>query len=767
MFEKNKLDIFSPNLPPNHNIYDHVPVVCHYDEETLLTKDGALVKILEIDGQNIDPSFGNGDIRGYIRDAISESFKSSKFQVNIHTIRSRKNIAPTYGTHTQFTKLLDESWTKVNNFDKQLVNTIYISVVYQGDTAPISNLSKTFGSIFFSKVKSNEKERIKKAAGELDSVINVLQLRINRLFPKTLRIIEDEKGFYSEPLMFYYKLIHLADKRIEVSINDTSKLLSCARIKFEFSKLQVDTDDQKQYAAIFSLKTFHELSPEILDKFCHLGTNFIVTENIVFCPSLEAKKHISEAYRVAIASNDGELNKLNNLENLNSIQKNDETLFCKRQVFFLIHSDDSKFFKNKIDQAVNAFKNMGLPVLREDYFMPTLFWASLPGNTRYFHNSRFTYGITNQSASFASIHHHLSGNFVGSKWGKPISLVRTYAGFPFFINFHNPDGNGNTLIVGPEKSGKTTLLRFLVAQSNKLGVRTVYLDLEGGTKEFIEKLGGSYFNLQNPDEFRLNPFDYEKYYKKDPAIFADWLQTTIYPASVKFPQYKEIFKTIADKLISTENLEDKVGAIREILAHIDDITLKNGFEEFMGSDQFNKYFFQNAECQLKISSFNSVAFDFSGITGNLKLMHSYLGIFIENILMDLDGRPTIFVMTNFSAIFDMPYFEDIFDELLDKLKAKNAIIVASSTHKEKLIKNQHYLKLVRTFGTQVFLSDKNADKNFRKTYGLNDDDLFRIKSYAADKRLILFKQANDSTVLSLNLKLIPEALKILESRSDN
>lgn len=767
MFEKNKLDIFNPYLPPNHNIYDHVPVVCHIDEETLLTKDGALVKILEINGQDIDPDFGNGDIRDYIRSAIDESFNSSKFQINIHTVRSRKNIVPTYRNHTEFTRKLDESWSKVNNFDKQLVNTIYISIVYQGDTAPISNISKTIRAIFFSAIKSKEKERIQKALDALNEATGLLQIKAARLYPKILKIMEDEKGFYSEPLMFYYKLIHLVDKRIEAPINDASKLLGCGIIKFEFSKLQISNDSDNQFAAIFSLKTFHELSPEILDKFCHLGINFIITENIIFCPSLEVKKTFIEASKIAEAANDSEINKLNNLDNLNQVTKEDSTAFCKRQVLFLIHSDDENFFKSKVDQAVSAFKNMGLPVVREDFFMPTLFWSSLPGNTRYLNTSRLSFGITKQSASFASIHHHLSGNFIGSKWGKPVSLVRTYAGFPFFINLHDSKGNGNTLLIGPEKTGKTTLMRFLVAQSVKLGARIVYIDLEGGTKQYIEELGGNYFNLQNPSDFKLNPFDYEKYYRKDPAIFADWLQTVIYPTSVKFPQYAEIFKTIAEKLINTTNLENKVAAIREILSHLDDTALRSGFEEFMGSELFNNYFIQNTECQLRIRDFQSVAFDFSGIVHDQKLMNSYLGVFLENISMDLDGKPTIFVMTNFSAIFEMPYFEDVFDEFLENLKTKNAILVASSVHKEKLIKNQHYLNLVRSFGTQIFLSDKNADKNFRKTYALNDDDLFRIKSYAADKRLFLFKQDNSSTVLSLNLKLIPEALKILESRNND
>ena len=219
--------------------------------------------------------------------------------------------------------------------------------------------------------------------------------------------------------------------------------------------------------------------------------------------------------------------------------------------------------------------------------------------------------------------------------------------------------------------------------------------------------------------------------------------------------------------MSTENLEDKVGAIRELLSRLEDVALKNGFEEFMGSELFHSFFLQNGECQLSVRNYDAVAFDFSGITNNLKLMHSYLGIFIENILMDLDGRPTIFVMTNFSGIFDMPYFEDIFDELLARLNSKNAILLASSAHKEKLVKNQHYLNLVRSFGTHIFLSDKNADKAFRKTYGLNDDNLFRIKSYSADKRLFLFKQDGISTVLSLNLKVIPDILKVLESRSND
>jgi len=64
-------------------------------------------------------------------------------------------------------------------------------------------------------------------------------------------------------------------------------------------------------------------------------------------------------------------------------------------------------------------------------------------------------------------------------------------------------------------------------------------------------------------------------------------------------------------------------------------------------------------------------------------------------------------------------------------------------------------------GTTIFLSDKDADKYFRRCYGLSDNDLHKIKIYRASRRIFLYKQDNHTNLLSINLDSMAEILETL------
>ena len=52
---------------------------------------------------------------------------------------------------------------------------------------------------------------------------------------------------------------------------------------------------------------------------------------------------------------------------------------------------------------------------------------------------------------------------------------------------------------------------------------------------------------------------------------------------------------------------------------------------------------------------------------------------------------------------------------------------------------------------------------FKKSFGLTDDELNKIKSYSNDRRMMLIKQDGTSLLLSLPLKELQDELSILVS----
>jgi type IV secretory pathway VirB4 component len=74
---------------------------------------------------------------------------------------------------------------------------------------------------------------------------------------------------------------------------------------------------------------------------------------------------------------------------------------------------------------------------------------------------------------------------------------------------------------------------------------------------------------------------------------------------------------------------------------------------------------------------------------------------------------------------------------------------------------EQFLEDMKQFGTKIFLSDKLADKYFRKFFDLTDNELHKVKSYSIDRRMFLFKQDDLSLILTMDLSEMPEELQIL------
>ena len=79
-------------------------------------------------------------------------------------------------------------------------------------------------------------------------------------------------------------------------------------------------------------------------------------------------------------------------------------------------------------------------------------------------------------------------------WGNAITVLNTIINTPYYINFHNGKC-GHSLFVGPKDSGKTTLINFLTALSQKYEPRVFYIDSKGNSELFIKALGGQYLEF--------------------------------------------------------------------------------------------------------------------------------------------------------------------------------------------------------------------------------------------------------------------------------
>ncbi|MFI4983698.1 MAG: hypothetical protein ACHP6I_00700 [Rickettsiales bacterium] len=748
MLDKNSIPDIESEVLPNLALASFIPIVSHYDPNTLITKDSDLIQTIEISGYNdINDFDASVELRTYIREALIHEIPGTNFAFYIHNIRSRKNLMPKGTLPFGFAANLNDKWCKKNNWDKQLVNTIYLSIVIQAPAA-----SRFYVPRFLRHLDEN--------VATLTNVVDNICKSLIKFGARRLTMVKSARGYMSEPLFFYHHLTHLDQKRTPVPIRDLSEYLASMQIDFHFNWMKIQDLSGEQFCAIFSFKDLIEFPNRVLDRFTQLGMQFIITQAGVFYPASEAKKRFVELKERFEMSKATELFEATGAQAMLNSDKGRFADYCKLQTTILIHSDSKKFFQSKIHQAIALFKEMGINVVREDFNMPRCFWAQLPGNFKYL--CRLEEASTNIAGSFCNIFSKSSGNYKGSKWGPPISLLRREDGAPFFFNFHDNESNGNTVIIGPKGSGKTILTRFLLTQALRLQPRIIYIDLEGATAPFTEAIGGKVVKYQKgePLPFKINPLQAANF-DKNSDVYREWLIGAIYPQGENSPQIKEFFDVLAKKLIEEDAATNKLEVIANLINSSTDAGMISSFNALLGSEHFKNYFTQGEDELDFFESDNTICLGLAEMLLEENFFESYLGILLKKLPKILDSKPTVIAMNKAMHVYNNRSFCHQFGTWLDDLKAKNAIALVTSERPNNFREIEDFYKDFAKYGTRIFFSDKFADKYFRRAFGLSDVELYKIKSYSADRRAFLIKQGDISTVLSLQLNELGDELKTL------
>ena len=133
----------------NNSAEDFIPIACHYNENTLLTKNGELLQTIQINGINSERiSDKLFNLRDVVRNAISKNVQSKKFAFWIHTVRRKTNLDDT----APYNKLLPANihyiWRQKNYWDDKFVNTLYISIIYDSAEIKIKNFNSFVSKVF-------------------------------------------------------------------------------------------------------------------------------------------------------------------------------------------------------------------------------------------------------------------------------------------------------------------------------------------------------------------------------------------------------------------------------------------------------------------------------------------------------------------------------------------------------------------------------------------------------------------------------------------
>lgn len=734
---------------------DFVPYACHYDANTILTKNGELLQIIKITGFSHEAAGAERvELRDIIRQAVIESVDSSEFSIWFHTVRRKASLAPS-GTYTEtFANDVNATWNEIHDWEGQYVNELYISILHDSQPFKIRSFrdfTLTLSYHFFKKKHDKYLDRI---WPKLNEVSERMLLKLKKFGAKRLTVIATKDNVYSEPLTFFAKIMHLVEEKMPMPVMDISHYLATHRIAFGNNTLEIEGNDTKRFGAIVTLKEYHDLSSEAMDTFLQLPQQFIITQCLDFAGKKKALKNYEHQKHIIDVSGDTMLGEMTGINQIYA-QNRGLSAYARQQISILFLEDNLIGLEEEVEQAIDTLNKLGIITVREDVRMEECFWSQLPANFPFI--ARQSYINIAQVAGFASLQNFPAGRATGNIWGPAVTVFRTVNKTPYFFNFHYEDC-GHTTIVGPAGSGKTVLLNFMLSQARKFHTRLFFFDQQHAATVFIRALGGEYFTL-TPKERTENQHYNPLSLADTPAnrlFLQRWFSYLLMISPS--PTEVDIDSTTAHLVKTAYELPDGQRTLSQLATRID-ADLAAQLSPWYGQGEYAALF-DNADDSFSTTN-PMQAFDVSAIVQDQASLGPVLSYLFYRIELLLDGTPTIIVLDEAWKLINNPVFAPRLGEWLDTLRDRNAMVIFATETSEDLGKRKITHTITERIATKIFLPVYRADASYQNVWGLSEEETSALQSLDSSRRQFLLKHGDVAVAAALDLDNINHIVSIL------
>lgn len=768
----------------NNSSEDFVPLACHYDENTLLTKNGELLQTIEINGihaEEISKELFN--LRAVVRKSIEESIDCTKFAFWVHTIRRKADL----DDPAEYPGFLSESihniWKNKNYWHDKFVNRLYITVIHDSPKLKLKNFNSIVNSLSHKTITKFEEKFFESAVKELDETVNSILKGLKAFGAEKLGMWFEGEQCFSDPIFLYRRIMQLNEEECPVPISDVSKVLSSHNYTVGNDKIEVVGDEGKKFASIMSIKEYREVSAEQIDQFLQSPVEMIATEVFYFVDRREVEPIFKNQDYILKVSGDDELK---NMKGLNKIfdEKDNGVRFCHQQISFMVMGEDLKTLDQKVKQASDALSNIGIVHVREDIDLEKAFWAQLPANFSFL--SRMKPAILDNVAALASLHNFPTGHQY-SPWGRAITLLRTEKGTPYFMNFHDESKQATTCIFGERNTGKTVLLNFLLSESEKYHPTTVYItdDMDSGL--YIKARAGKWFqrqkNIVNPLICRDSPQNRQYVYEFLKIITKHYfdplgdtelgllklLSDKIFAIPRKERSLAKILSTISERDKGGKILQERVQDYIEGGVHYGIFESDKAFDLLEGGI-----------VALNLQDFDDAVYTKEHYPKEKKLIYQFeydlnsrravkAGIIyaLQNILVNSNGRK-ILAIDNLEKVMNVEHYQPLFKMIAQNMNENDDVFISTIDSEElvNLDKRKVALDWHDQVNTKFVLPSEITVKGKDRVIGLDRFELRRLSEMTIQSRQFLIKQDDVSIASEFSIGGFPGIVKLLASHED-
>ncbi len=738
-----------------------LPYARHLDNQTLLLRDGALMRSIQVAGMPFETEEAtqlNHNLG--VREVLLRSVLDARFVLYHHVVRRRVAVKLQGDFPESLSAKIDAQWQESLGERRLFINEQFLTLVRRparGKAGWPERLRR--------KLNGGGAEPDHGDVRDLAAAVTALLAGLEGYDARALSIYDHNGCQYSEPLELLSALYNgemrpvlLPDDEI-----DLGNHIPYSRVSFGLDMIETKGPATRNFAGILSIKEYPDATrPGMIDGLLRLPHELILTESFAPSDRQIARERIDLALRRLKASDDDGGTERREMMSAKDALGAGQVGFGDHHLSLLIREVEPALLDGAVASASAALADIGAIAVREDVNLEPAFWGQFPGNEDYL--VRRALISTSNAAGFFSLHGFPSGRIDGNHWGGATTVFETTSATPYFFNFHQGD-LGNFTVIGPSGSGKTVVLNFLTAQSQKFSPRTVFFDKDRGAELFLRGIGGHYARLAPGEPTGFNPLQMPDT-PINRAFLCDWLGRLLEAKGAE--ESARIASSVAACLSHEPRLR-QLRYFRELLGgsrrpEAGDLAAR--LDPWINNGE-HSWLFDNARDELDLDA-RVLGFDMTSLLDSPKLRTPTMMYLFHRVDERLDGNPAMILIDEGWKALDDPIFAQRIRDWLKTLRKRNALVGFATQSARDALDSAISSAIVEQTATMIFTPNAKArEEDYCGGFGLTPHELELIRALPAHSRCFLVRHANHSIVVRLDLGNMPEILTILSGRESS
>lgn len=743
-----------------------IPYKCHWNSDTILTHNEELVRVIKIKGFAFETADDDDvDLKKDARNNLFKGMAAGNFSLYFHTIRRKEKGFPDGEMSDNFSKRVNKEWAAKHSDAKSYINEHYLTIIRGEDKAGAAVLEHLAKKLQHKADKSSWENHMREAFDEIEEMTERILNGFGNYGAELLELVETERGVNCEILEFLARIVNCGyTQPISPPKQEISNHLPISRLYFGNKSIEAHHPTQIKYAGIVSIKEYRPSTHAgVFDGFMQMPFELIISQSFSFINRMVAISSMQLQQRRLVQSEDVAVSQIHEIDQALDSAMSGEFAFGNHHMSVMCIEDNPKSLESALSLAVVELSNSGITGVREKLNLEPAYWAQLPCNHEYM--ARRSVINTYNVAAFASFHNYPSGKRKKNHWGDAVTVLNTVSGTPYFFSFHVRDV-GHTMIIGPTGAGKTVLLNFLCAQSQKFNGRLFFFDKDRGAEIFVRAIRGRYMipTASRPSGF--NPLQLEDT-SQNRAFLVEFLTALVSDEDGKKLPAHEIDR-INEAVRGNYKLPREQRRLRNIAPFLGlggPGTL-SGRLEMWHSKGSHARLFDNEEDVIDFTSARTFGIEMGHLLGDKDSLAPVLLYLFHRIQSSLDGSPTMIVLDEAWALIGNPVFAPKIKDWLKVLRKLNTFVVFATQSVEDASKSEISDTLVQQTATQIFLPNLKATSVYREVFMLSEREFNLVKTTDPSTRFFLVKQDNDGVIARIDLGGMDDVIRVLSARAE-